>query len=246
MEEDRAGPFICVLPTRTCRPRLSFSVLVAERSASSSRVRRPPPRMPLARRTQLAEWIAAAERAVIITLHACKETSRPGACQTSPSACAIPVVVHNTRRVACRTAITMHFGYEPGAWLADEDLVIAIVPTLHGIFRACKARRPPRYSETSARIRSSCANTMSHLPSDLAIQAAPPNTLQALNAPRRSSSVYRWRRRESPDPPQHAPDRAQCPYTDAAHTDQGLHAGTRFSPGIFVTLHRRSVGRRPP
>src|SRR5207344_1663407 len=84
---------------------------------------------------QLAEWIAAAERPLIIvsTLPA----DAPAILGQLAERAAIPVVVNNPRTVCLPSSHAMHFGFEPGALLADADLVIAIdadapwIPSLH-------------------------------------------------------------------------------------------------------------------
>ena len=77
----------------------------------------------------LAEWIAAAERPLIVTAALPAEACRSSA--QLAERCAIPVVAHNPRTVCLPSSHPMHFGFEPGTLLADADLVI-----VHRIRRA--------------------------------------------------------------------------------------------------------------
>src|SRR4029077_2212651 len=73
---------------------------------------------------QLAEWIAAAERPLIIT--SILPANAPAILGQLAERAAIPVVVNNPRTVCLPSSHSMHFGFEPGALLADADLVIVI------------------------------------------------------------------------------------------------------------------------
>src|SRR5512141_2155583 len=72
----------------------------------------------------LAEWIAGAERPLIIT--SVLPSNAVAALSALAERCAIPVVTHNPRSVCLPSSHPMHFGYEPGALLADADLVIVL------------------------------------------------------------------------------------------------------------------------
>ena len=64
----------------------------------------------------LAEWIAAAERPLIIAA-----TLSPAAVEVLghlAERCAIPVITHNPRTVCLPSSHAMHFGFEPGTLLA--------------------------------------------------------------------------------------------------------------------------------
>ena len=63
----------------------------------------------------LAEWIAAAERPLIIT--ATLAASAVPLLDRLAERCAIPVVTHNPRTVCLPSSHSMHFGFEPGALL---------------------------------------------------------------------------------------------------------------------------------
>ena len=72
----------------------------------------------------LAEWIAAAERPLIIT--AALPAEAVPFWTALAERCAIPVVTHNPRTVCLPSSHAMHFGFEPGTLLADADLVIVL------------------------------------------------------------------------------------------------------------------------
>ena len=65
----------------------------------------------------LAEWIAAAERPLIVT--AALPANAVPALGALAERCAIPVVTHNPRTVCRPSSHPMHFGVEPGALLTD-------------------------------------------------------------------------------------------------------------------------------
>ena len=72
----------------------------------------------------LADWIAAAERPLIIAGALPATAVEP--LSKLAERCAIPVVAHNPRTVCLPSSHHMHFGHEPGALLADADLVIVL------------------------------------------------------------------------------------------------------------------------
>ena len=184
---------------------------------------------------QLAEWIAGAERPLIITSTLGRELTGPLA--QLAERCAIPVVVHNPRSVCLPSSHPMHFGYEPGVLLADADLVIAIdsdAPWIPSLQYPPAGAHVAHIGEDPFFVR----YPMRTFPSDLAIQAGTANTLQALNgaleqrlqmaeariAARRTRLTERMRTRR-------------------AQLAKKLHARQAHFTGISVALHRRS-GRR--
>ena len=128
---------------------------------------------------QLAEWIAAAERPMIIVSTLYADSTGPLA--KLAERCAIPVVVNNPRSFCLPSSHPMHFGYEPGALLADADLVITIdsdapwMPSLQG---PPAGARVVHIGEDPFFVR----YPMRSFPSDLAIQAGATNALEAINA----------------------------------------------------------------
>ncbi len=127
----------------------------------------------------LAEWIAAAERPLIIT--STIEESAVEPLTHLAERCAIPVVVHNPRSVCLPTTHPMHFGSEPGALLADADLVIVLeadVPWIPHLQSPPAGARIVHVGEEPAYVR----YPMRSFPSNLAIAAGPTNALNALNS----------------------------------------------------------------
>jgi acetolactate synthase-1/2/3 large subunit len=127
----------------------------------------------------LAEWIAAAERPLIITSTLPEGAVEPLA--QLAERCAIPVVVHQPRTVCLPTSHPMHFGFEPGALLADADLVIVLesdapwIPHLQNPPAGC---RVVHVGEEPAYVR----YPMRSFPSSLTLQAGTENMLNAINS----------------------------------------------------------------
>ncbi len=127
----------------------------------------------------LAEWIAAAERPLIIT--STIEESAVEPLTHLAERCAIPVVVHNPRSVCLPTTHPMHFGFEPGALLTDADLVIVLeadVPWIPHLQSPPAGARIVHVGEEPAYVR----YPMRSFPSNLAIAAGTTNALNALNS----------------------------------------------------------------
>ena len=125
----------------------------------------------------LAEWIATAERPLIIAGAMPASSVEP--LSKLAERCAIPVVTHNPRTVCLPSSHHMHFGYEPGALLADADLVIVLesdvpwIPSLQHPPAGCHVAHvggDPFYVRYPMRT----------FPSDLAVQAGVTNALNAL------------------------------------------------------------------
>jgi acetolactate synthase-1/2/3 large subunit len=124
----------------------------------------------------LAEWIAAAERPLIITATLPAEAVPP--LDRLAERCAIPVVTHNPRVVCLPSSHSMHFGFEPGTLLADADLVIVIesdVPWIPHLQHPSADCRVAHMGEDPFYVR----YPMRSFPSDLTVQAS---TVQALDA----------------------------------------------------------------
>jgi acetolactate synthase-1/2/3 large subunit len=125
----------------------------------------------------LAEWIAAAERPLIIA------ATLPGEAVTPLAAlaerCAIPVVTHNPRTVCLPSSHPMHFGFEPGAMLTDADLVIVLesdVPWIPQLQHPPIGCRVAHIGEDPFFVR----YPMRSFPSDLSVQAGCVAALEAL------------------------------------------------------------------
>jgi acetolactate synthase-1/2/3 large subunit len=125
----------------------------------------------------LAEWIAAAERPLIVASSLLPEAV-PLIAHLAER-CAIPVVMHNSRTVCLPSSHPMHFGFEPGALLADADLVIVLesdVPWIPHLQHPPAGCRVAHVAEDPFFVR----YPMRSFPSDLAVQAGCINALDAL------------------------------------------------------------------
>jgi acetolactate synthase-1/2/3 large subunit len=125
----------------------------------------------------LAEWIAAAERPLIVASSLLPEAV-PLLAHLAER-CAIPVVMHNSRTVCLPSSHPMHFGFEPGALLADADLVIVLesdVPWIPHLQHPPAGCRVAHVAEDPFFVR----YPMRSFPSDLAVQAGCINALEAL------------------------------------------------------------------
>jgi acetolactate synthase-1/2/3 large subunit len=125
----------------------------------------------------LAEWIAAAERPLIVASSLLPE-GVPLLAHLAER-CAIPVVMHNSRTVCLPSSHPMHFGFEPGALLADADLVIVLesdVPWIPHLQHPPAGCRVAHVAEDPFFVR----YPMRSFPSDLAVQAGCINALDAL------------------------------------------------------------------
>jgi len=127
----------------------------------------------------LAEWIAAAERPLIVT--AALPPNAVPALAALAERCAIPVVTHNPRSVCLPSSHAMHFGFEPGALLTDADLVMVLendVPWLPHLQHPPAGCRVAHIGEEPFYVR----YPMRSFPSDLAVQAGARHALTALAA----------------------------------------------------------------
>ncbi len=125
----------------------------------------------------LADWIAAAERPLIIAGALPADAVEP--LSKLAERCAIPVVAHNPRTVCLPSSHHMHFGHEPGALLADADLVIVLdsdVPWIPHLQHPPAGCRVAHVGEDPFYVR----YPMRSFPSDLAVQAGTTNALTAL------------------------------------------------------------------
>jgi acetolactate synthase-1/2/3 large subunit len=125
----------------------------------------------------LAEWIATAERPLIVT--AALPAEAVPALERLAERCAIPVVAHAARTMCLPSSHAMHFGFEPGALLTDADLVIVIesdVPWIPHLQHPPGGCRVAQVGEDPFYVR----YPMRSFPSDLAVQAGAAQTLDAL------------------------------------------------------------------
>jgi acetolactate synthase I/II/III large subunit len=127
----------------------------------------------------LAEWIAAAERPLIVT--ATLPADAVPVLGALAERCAIPVVIHGLRDVCLPSSHAMHFGFEPGTLLADADLVIVLesdVPWIPHLQHPPAGCHVAHIGEDPFFVR----YPMRSFPSDLAVQSGATNTLTALAA----------------------------------------------------------------
>ena len=168
------GPVYLMLPREPLSAPLSEPIAPMKPRAQAAPVHPDPKAI-----ATLAEWIVAAERPLIIA-SALPAAAVPALAHLAER-CAIPVVSHNSRTVCLPSSHTMHFGFEPGAMLADADLVITIDADAPWI----PSQQNPPASAHVAHIGEDpffVRYPMRSFPSDLAIQAGTVNTLHALAA----------------------------------------------------------------
>jgi acetolactate synthase-1/2/3 large subunit len=166
------GPVYMVLPREPLSAPLSEPIAPMKPRARAAETHPDPKAI-----ATLAEWIAAAERPLIIA--ATLPADAVPALAHLAERCAIPVVTHNPRTVCMRSSHPMHFGFEPGALLADADLVISLesdVPWIPHLQHPQSGCRVVHIGEEPFYVR----YPMRSFPSDLAIQAGPLNALNAL------------------------------------------------------------------
>jgi acetolactate synthase-1/2/3 large subunit len=166
------GPVYMVLPREPLSAPLSEPIAPMKPRARAAETHPDPKAI-----ATLAEWIAAAERPLIIA--ATLPADAVPALAHLAERCAIPVVTHNPRTVCLPSSHAMHFGFEPGALLADADLVISLesdVPWIPHLQHPPAGCRVAHIGEEPFYVR----YPMRSFPSDLAIQAGPINALDAL------------------------------------------------------------------
>ncbi|HZQ13720.1 MAG TPA: thiamine pyrophosphate-requiring protein [Pseudolabrys sp.] len=127
----------------------------------------------------LAEWIAAAERPMVLVATLPAAAVEPLA--HLAERCAIPVVAHSARTVCLPSSHPMNFGVEPGTLIADADLVIVLesdVPWIPHLQHPPAGCRVAHIGEDPFFVR----YPMRSFPSDLAVQAGVSHALDALAA----------------------------------------------------------------
>ena len=169
------GPVYLVLP----REPLSASLgeMPASRPRPAPAVAHPDP----AAIARLAEWIAQAERPLVITAGPGRDEAAVAALARLTERAALPVVSHNARSVALPSSHPMHAGFDSGPLVADADLIIVIesdAPWYPNMQEPAPGCRVAHLGEdpTFARY------PMRSFPSDLAIAALPSVALAALDA----------------------------------------------------------------
>jgi acetolactate synthase-1/2/3 large subunit len=130
---------------------------------------------------RLAHWLAAAERPLLVTAAAGRDTAAVDALAKFAEHWAVPVVPFFSRYVNLPSDHPMHLGFDPGALLADADLLIALecevpwLPAEHKMPANCKVAH---IGEDPAFAR----NPMRGFAGDLSIVAAASTAIRALDA----------------------------------------------------------------
>jgi acetolactate synthase-1/2/3 large subunit len=166
------GPVYLVLPREPLAASLAEPIAPVKPRAQAAPAH-PDPKSIAA----LADWIAAAERPLILT----SALPADGVPLLSHLAerCAIPVITHNPHSVCLPSSHSMHFGFEPGTLLADADLVIVLeadVPWIPSLQHPQAGTRVAHVGEDPFYVR----YPMRSFPSDLAVQASATNALDAV------------------------------------------------------------------
>lgn len=130
---------------------------------------------------KLARWIAAAENPLLITAASGREKDSVDALATFAERWAIPLVSFNSRYLNLPSSHPMHLGFDPGALLAEADLVIVLecevpwFPVDHTPRKGCKFAQ---IGEDPAFVR----YPIRSFPSDLTITARSTEAIKALDA----------------------------------------------------------------
>ena len=183
----------------------------------------------------LAEWIAAAERPLILA------ATLPAAAVERLAAfaerCAIPVVTHNPRTVCLPSSHAMHFGFEPGALLGRRRLGdrSGIGRAVDSAFAASAGRLPRRPYRRGSFL---CALSDALLPERHRRAGGRQPCAGGAGrggraAPANGGGAHRR--------PPRAADRAHA--HQARATRKGFGGGRAHLAGISFARHRRSGGR---
>jgi acetolactate synthase-1/2/3 large subunit len=114
------GPVYLVLPREPLSAALDEAPAITPRPVPAAA--HPDP----AAIAQLAAWIAAAERPLVITAGPGTDTSAVAALAKVAERAAIPVVAHNARSLPLPSSHPMHAGYDSGPLVGEADLIIVI------------------------------------------------------------------------------------------------------------------------
>ena len=183
----------------------------------------------------------AAERPLIITTDAAPRRGAR-ARRSSPSATRSRWS-RTIRAASCLpSSHPMHIGYEPGALLADADLVIVLECDVPWIPHLQHPAAGLPHRRISARTRSSSAIRCARFPSDLADQAGAANALEALDRGARAAPADGGgAHRRAP----HPADRAHAHAARAA--GQGVRAaGDTISPAYLSAARSARRSARTP
>ncbi len=166
------GPVYLVLPREPLSAPLTEPIAPMKPRPQAAPVRPDPKAI-----ATLADWIAGAERPLIIA--ATLPAGAVPVLEFLAERCAIPVITHNPRTVCVRSSHSMNFGFEPGALLTDADLVISLesdVPWIPHLQHPPAGCRVAHVAEDPFFVR----YPMRSFPSDLNVQAGVTHALEAL------------------------------------------------------------------
>jgi acetolactate synthase-1/2/3 large subunit len=169
------GPVYLVLP------REPLSASLDEPPASPPRHVPAPPHPDPAAIDTLAQWIAQAERPLIIAAASGGKAEAVAALGRLAQYAAIPVVCHNARQVCLPSSHPMHFGVDSGPFVAEADLIVVIesdAPWYPNMQEPAPGCRVAHIGEDPAFVR----YPMRSFPSDLSITASADTALVALEA----------------------------------------------------------------
>ena len=171
---------------------------------------------------QAAEWLAAAENPLIVTASYGLQADAPAGLAALAERHAIPVVGYKPRYFFLPSHHPMHQGYEPGPFLPDADLIVALdcdvpwVPSLHGVNPEAKVvhigvdplfgRYPMRSFRCDLAIAAASDRTVAAL--DVAVAASPARDERRVEARRErlvrrhaEAGAARGKRRATADGP---------------------------------------------
>jgi acetolactate synthase I/II/III large subunit len=130
---------------------------------------------------QLADWLLAAERPLLITGNVGRTPGEAEALGRVADAYALPVVAHVPHYLCMPSDHPLHHGFEPAAYLDDADLVVVLecdVPWMPSVKAPPASTRVAHIGEDPALLR----YPMRSYRSDLSIQANAGAALRALEA----------------------------------------------------------------
>jgi acetolactate synthase-1/2/3 large subunit len=174
----------------------------------------------------LASWIAKAERPVLITAAAGRSAAAVEALGAFAERWAVPVIPYFSRFMNLPHSHPMHQGYEPAAFFADADLVIALesevpwIPVEHTLPANCKVahigedpafvRYPIRSFRSDLSIVSEAANALRAL--DAAVSKVNPDSGKIDARRKQLTARGNERRAKAAKGAESAPDKITVPY----------------------------------
>jgi acetolactate synthase-1/2/3 large subunit len=171
-----AGPVYLMLPREPLAAPVEGEPRPAEPRAAPSAPHPDPADV-----ARLAHWIAEAKRPLVIASNLGRVPEDAVALGRIAGRFGLPLVAHAPRFLCLATDHPMHAGFDPGPFLAEADLIVAIesdVPWMPDVKAPAPETRVVHIGEDPAFLR----YPMRGFRSDLSIAAAPGATLAALEA----------------------------------------------------------------